>query len=219
MFVASGDHGAYDCWSFDPTDHRVSVDFPSASPWTVSVGGTALSVRTDGTYLSEAGWEEYLTTSGTGGGLNPTEARPTWQVGPGVNNDKSDGKRQSPDVAAPASDESAYQIFVTNKGEAQGDWRHVGGTSAAAPFWAGTMLLVQQLAQASGVGKLGYVNPMLYAIANSSATANAFHDVTRGGNLFYPATQGWDYATGLGSPDVAVLANAIVNYLAAHPGT
>jgi kumamolisin len=218
MFVASGDHGAFDCWSFDPTDHRVSVDFPSASPYTISVGGTALSVRTDGTYLSESGWEEYLTTSGTGGGLNPTEARPTWQVGPGVDNAKSDGKRQSPDVSAPASDESAYLIFVTNKGQTAGTWRHVGGTSAAAPFWAGTMLLVQQLAQAAGVGKLGFVDPMLYAIANSSATANAFHDVTRGGNLDYQATAGWDYATGLGSPDVTVLANAIVNYLAANPG-
>ncbi len=216
VFIASGDHGAFDCWSFDPSDHREAVDFPSASPYSISVGGTQLSVRTDGTYLSEAGWEDYLSTGGSGGGNNPTEKRPSWQVGPGVINEFSNGKRQSPDVSASAAVDSAYQIYSTTPDHGSG-WSHVYGTSAAAPFWAASMLLVRQLAEQQGVGPLGFVNPMLYALANSDQRDALFHDVTRGGNLQYPAGPGWDYATGLGSPDVTALAGAIVTYLRDHP--
>ena len=216
IFVASGDHGAYDCWSFDPSDHRESVDFPSASPYTVSVGGTVLSVRDDGTYLSEVGWQEYLSTGGTGGGLNPTEPRPDWQQGPGVDNQFSNGNRQVPDVSASGGPDSQYQIFYTPPGEA-GQWTSVYGTSAAAPFWAASMILIRQLADQQGVGRLGYVNPMLYALAAGEQGSTIFHDVTRGGNLLHPATPGWDYATGLGSPDVTALAGAIVRYLRDHP--
>ena len=216
FFIASGDHGAFDCWSSDPSDHRETVDFPSASPYSVAVGGTQLSVRTDGTYLSEAGWEDYLSTGGSGGGNNPVEARPTWQVGPGVKNEVSDGKRQSPDVSAAAAVDSAYQIYYTSP-TASGHWSHVYGTSAAAPFWAASMLLVRQLAQQQGVGPLGYINPMLYALADTDQRDAIFHDVTRGGNLQQSAGPGWDYATGIGSPDVTALAVAIVAYLRDHP--
>jgi len=216
MFTASGDHGAFDCWQFDQSDHRVAVDFPSANPNNISVGGTQLSVRTDGTYLSEAGWEDYLSTGGGGGGNNPTEARPPWQVGPGVDNEFSNGKRQSPDVSASAAVDSAYAIYYTEAGQ-EGGFHHVYGTSAAAPFWAGSMLLVRQLADQQGVGKLGFVAPMLYAIFNSDQRAAVYHDVTRGGNLLHPAAPGWDYATGMGSPDVTALAAAIVTHLRDNP--
>ena len=216
VFIASGDHGAFDCWAHDPSDHREVVDFPSASPYSVSVGGTQLSVRTDGTYRSEAGWEDYLSTGGSGGGNNPTEKRPSWQVGPGVDSQYSNGKRQSPDVSAAAAVDSAYRIYFSTPDHA-GDWGHVYGTSAAAPFWAASMLLIRQLADQQGVGPLGFVNPMLYTLANSDLRDAIFHDVTRGGNLQYEAAPGWDYATGLGSPDVTALAGAIVTYLRDHP--
>ena len=87
----------------------------------------------------------------------------------------------------------------------------VGGTSAAAPFWAGSMVLARQLAEREDAGRLGYLNPILYRIA--SRDPSAFHDVTKGGNRLYNATEGWDYATGLGSPDVSRLADAIVDEL------
>jgi len=44
-----------------------------------------------------------------------------------------------------------------------------------------------------------------------------FHDVTLGGNRYYDATPGWDFATGWGSPDVYNLATAAVAYRQAHP--
>ncbi|MFN2483675.1 MAG: protease pro-enzyme activation domain-containing protein [Candidatus Limnocylindria bacterium] len=215
VLVASGDWGAYDCWTFDPSDHRLSVDWPSSTQYTLAVGGTYLSVREDGTYLSEAGWEDYLEVGGTGGGLNPLEPRPDWQHGPGVDNEHSNGMRQSPDVAAAADTDSGYTVYFTDPFSGESGFSQFGGTSASSPFWAGSLALIQQLAERDGVRPLGFVNPMLYDLAESEPPNTIFHDVTRGGNLFHNATPGWDYATGLGSPDVALLGRAVVDYLAA----
>jgi len=89
----------------------------------------------------------------------------------------------------------------------------VGGTSAAAPFWAASMLLTQQLAQNEGVAGLGPLGPVLYQISGEQPAGAVFHDVIRGGNLLYSAGPGWDYSTGLGTPRVAPLARAIVDLL------
>jgi kumamolisin len=217
IFVASGDWGAFTCWVWNPSDHRQSLFWPSNSPYTIAVGGTRLQVRDDGTYFDEAGWEDYLSTSGSGGGLSAGDLRPSWQVGPGVENEYSDGHRQTPDVSATADPDTGYLVYRTPSGGGTPGWTVIGGTSGAAPFWAGIMLLIRQLAVNEGVGRLGYVNPMLYALAQSNAPNTIFHDVVRGGDLFHHATPGWDFATGLGSPDVTELARAIVGYLAEHP--
>ncbi len=89
----------------------------------------------------------------------------------------------------------------------------MGGTSAAAPFWAASMLLTQQFAQSQGVAQLGPLGPVLYQVAAQQPAGAVFHDVIKGGNLLYQSTSGWDYATGLGSPRVAPLAQAIVAFL------
>src|SRR5262249_42527437 len=60
VFVAAGDSGSYDCQRADFADHRLTVDFPASSPQAVAVGGTLLSVATDGSYAGEAGWEQPL---------------------------------------------------------------------------------------------------------------------------------------------------------------
>ena len=213
IFVSSGDTGAYMCSMFDRTDHRLSVAWPSSSSYVVSVGGTNLSVREDGTYLDEAGWEDYLIAHGGGGGVSPLEERPEWQQGVGVENEHSTGQRQLPDVAASGDSNSGFPVYFTEPDTGEAGWGQVGGTSASSPFWAASMLLIRELAEREGVGPLGYVNPMLYELAASHPPNTIFHDVTRGGNLFHDATPGWDYATGLGSPDVALLARAIVEYL------
>jgi kumamolisin len=218
IFVASGDDGAYDCRrvriSDDPFERDISVgvDYPGSSPSTVSVGGTFLSLREDGTYLEEAGWEEPLGGSGGGGGLSRYFDRPTWQVGTGVDNAASNGQRQVPDVAGPADPSSGFHVVYTAPGEGVVSSR-VGGTSAAAPFWAASMLLTQQLAQSEGIDTLGALAPVLYQVAAEQPDGAVFHDVVRGGNLLYQAGPGWDYSTGLGSPRVAPLARAIVDFL------
>lgn len=203
FFVASGDAGAYDCQHTDPNNDVVSVDFPSVSPDIVSVGGTRLSVRENGSYLGEAGWEDVLSAGGGGGGLSTVEERPEWQRGPGVENEFSTGKRQIPDVAAAADGDSGYLVVDG------GEQARIGGTSGSAPFWAASMLLVRQyVAEEGGPDGLGYVNPRLYEIAQEEGQAGPFNDVVRGGNRLHNATPGWDYSTGLGSPDVFELAQA-----------
>jgi kumamolisin len=79
------------------------------------------------------------------------------------------------------------------------------------------MALIEQYARQHGINRLGYVTPMLYQIAATPQKAPPFHDVTVGNNRYYPATAGWDFATGLGSPDVYNLAQDVVEYLRAHP--
>ena len=202
MFAASGDNGAYDCQAEDLSDQRVSVDWPAASANVVAVGGTRLAVRQDGSYLAEYGWEDVLKGDGSGGGLASATPRPAWQTGPGVQNSFSNGLRQLPDVAGPADPDSGMVVV------SGGATHQVGGTSAAAPFWAATMLLLRQYAERHGGRDLGFVAPALYAIA-ANPRSNAFHHAVRGGNRHYSVTAGWNYVDGLGSPDVAALARAL----------
>jgi kumamolisin len=80
------------------------------------------------------------------------------------------------------------------------------------------MLLIHQYAAARGVGRLGFVDPIMYSLASSTQPFPPFHDVTRGGDRYYQTGLGWDPATGLGSPDVFNLARDVVAYLRAHGG-
>jgi kumamolisin len=204
VFVASGDYGAYDCQGESLADHSLSVDWPAANPAVVAVGGTRLSLRPDGRYLKEGGWEDVLSNGGGGGGVSAREARPPWQRGPGI---PAGRQRLLPDVAAAADADSGWVFAYAGK------LHKAGGTSAAAPFWAASTLLVHQYARRRGHDQLGDLNPLLYRLAASPAGRPAFHDVTAGGNRGYQATTGWDRATGWGSPDVARLAREIVALL------
>jgi kumamolisin len=208
VFVASGDHGAYDCIDSDRADLRVSVDSPASDVNAIGVGGTYLSMLADGTWVDEVAWEEPLTGWGPGGGLSDVYARPAWQMGRGVDNSRSNSKRQVPDVAAAADPVSGFLTVSA------GDHGSGGGTSAAAPFWAGFALLTRQLAQKGGVESLGPLGKTLYEVSAAQPAGTVFHDVTRGGNLLDDAAAGWDYATGLGSPRGTPLAHAIVDHLA-----
>jgi len=218
IFVASGDLGAYGCnGQLFEGDLRITPDYPSASPSLISVGGTFLWVREDGSYFAEAAWEGAFSAVGTGGGRSANYPRPAWQTGLGV--DISPGApRQVPDVAGPADPESGFMTVYTGIGEGAPSLKVQGGTSASAPFWAGSMLLVRQLAEQQGVGPLGALGPLLYQLAALPPTSPPiFHDIVLGGNLVDAAGPGYDLATGLGTPDVTALANAIVGALAAAP--
>ncbi len=212
VLVSSGDSGAYGC-----QDNQLSVDLPASSPYVTAVGGTALFLGANSSYGSEDGWEGPLEGAGGGGGVSAVYSRPTWQVGPGVDNSDSDGMREVPDVAADADPLTGYRVYYSGDNDCSGSdcWTVVGGTSAAAPFWAGLIALANQ----QGHRKLGFLDPALYAIGQASAnSANSaggasgspFHDITGGGNLYYQATPGWDYSTGWGSPNAAALIPALL---------
>ena len=207
VFVATQDQGAYTCQRFDFNDHRLSTSWPGGDPNVVAVGGTRLSVENDGTYGEEAGWEDVLSTFGGGGGLNPRDPRPDWQRGPGELASSPGGKRQLPDVAAASDSDSG--VFVVFRGKSTS----VGGTSAATPFWAAVAALVGEAAGRERLGDVPYLNPILYDIGSTRPRSGAFHDVTRGGNRYHSAGPDWDFSTGLGSPNVAVLIREVLAYL------
>jgi kumamolisin len=205
VFAASGDQGAYACQRYDRTDHRLSVSWPGSSPDVVSVGGTYVDLRTNGTRLDELGWEDILSQGGGGGGVSEIFPRPSWQTGvAGVDNQytTSPPRREVPDVAAAASAASGYSVY------AGGDNAVVGGTSAAAPLWTGSFALIDELARLAIGHPLPFIAPLLYRAG--ALDPAAFYDVTLGGNRYYRAGSGWDYSTGLGAPDMARLAGDVV---------
>ena len=204
-FVSSGDSGAYSCQRYSLRDHRLTVEWPASSPHVVSVGGTYVDVRRDGTRYDELGWEDILSGGGGGGGDSAAFVRPAWQAGvSGIQNQFSTNPpaRQVPDVAADAAFGSGYSIY------SQGQHDQVGGTSASAPFWTGSFALINELAQRQLGHPLGFIAPLLYRAA--ARDPSAFYDVTLGGNRFYRAGPGWDYATGLGTPNMARLAADVI---------
>ena len=211
IFKSTGDAGAYQCQRSDPSNTRLSVEWPASSAGVIAVGGTTLSTTATGEYAGEAAWQGTITQSGGGGGVSALVPRPSWQRAPGVINQFSTGRRQLPDVSASANPFYGWAIVRA------GSVEPTGGTSAASPFMAAAMALVEQYARQHGINRLGFMAPLLYQVAGSPEKLPPFHDVTVGSNRYYPATTGWDFATGLGSPDVNNLAQDVVDYLKSHP--
>jgi subtilase family serine protease len=231
VFVATGDTGAYAClqiWQIEPASSLPSVitqravQAPASSPYVVAVGGTRLDLRSNGSYLAESAWSNPLQRSGGGGGVSLDEPRPAWQRGPGVTTAGAnpDGHRQVPDVSGPADPFSGFFDCSTPPPPAAAQpacGPGNGGTSAAAPFWAASMLLVQQYGAQHGAGDLDhcFAAPILYRLAATIQPVAPFHRITLGNNGFYPARPGWNYATGLGTPDVFNLAQDYASFLKA----
>jgi subtilase family serine protease len=231
VFESTGDSGAYACLQAQeaqpasslPTGATaLSVQTPSSTPYAIAVGGTRVELRSDGNYLTESAWSNPLSRSGGGGGVSASEPKPSWQQGPGVSQPAFNphGLRQTPDVAGPADPNSGFMVCSTNPGESSptcGGGN--GGTSAAAPFWAASMVLVQQYAAAHGAGALArcFAGPILYDLAARRQSVPPFHQVALGNNGYYPATAGWNFATGLGTPDVFNLAQDYASFLRGQP--
>jgi kumamolisin len=175
------------------------VDYPGSDPSSVDVGGTK-AVPGQNNTSNEVVWSDGSNHDvcknewGSGGGLSQVFKHPAWQDAPGVQNKYSNGERQVPDVAALAWNLAVYF---------QGQWILDGGTSAAAPIWASGMVLVNQ-ALLDQAGSYFYGPSLFYQVAKDGPANNLqpYYDITDGNNLYYPATQGWDYASGLGSPNL-----------------
>jgi kumamolisin len=222
IFWASGDRGAYACLDNFPDQDRnanteISVMPDASSAGVTAVGGTTAFLTPASGYSQESAWGEPAEQWGSGGGVSTLIPRPSWQQAPGVPATMSG--RGLPDVAANADIISGWDIISPGSDQpSQAAEGPVGGTSAAAPFWAAiTALIDQDLAQKS-LPPVGFADPALYLFAQSPAglPAQAFHDVTLGSNLHDAAGPGWDLATGLGTPDVAGLARDFEWYDQTH---
>jgi hypothetical protein len=212
----------------------------SAVSYPQPAGGASLeSVWNDS--FAFPGFQDYY--SAGGGGLSIVFPKPFYQYGSTPN----DGVRDVPDVSLTASPNNlGYEIYEEGAEPDGGTGLGIiGGTSAATPAFAGILAIVNQaVVAAGGPHGLGNVNPMLYAMAATSSTANAFHDIVLGNNSIpcitaaeaqedagitadpncppdglypgYAAIPGYDYATGLGTIDGA---NLVAAWTALTPTT
>ncbi len=202
FFAASGDSGAFDC-----NDNNLAVDSPADDPNVVGVGGTNLQLAADGTYGSESAWSNPNDTqrspngAGGGGGVSTFFAEPNDQSNAGIT--LGNGNRTVPDVSADADPATGYSVFCTAVAAqcpATG-WLSIGGTSAAAPLWAGIALDTNEFLAAQGKPVLGNADAQIYTLFSAAQTFPAYHDVTTGNNLNFSAGPGYDLATGVGTPD------------------
>lgn len=231
--AAAGDNGANDCYGqANRAPSGLSVDAPASVPGVTGVGGLTLT-EGSGTYWNTVNganhesvtgyiptdvWNDSVedgTPSAGGGGASTYFAKPAWQTGTGV---PTDGKRDVPDLAMPASaDHDAYLVYTSGTLEAY------GGTSVGAPVFAGITGLLNQYLQVNGLQTAagsGSLNSRLYSLA--AISPGAFHDVTVGNNMVvscasqscasnlvgFNATPGYDQASGLGSVDAFNLISA-----------
>jgi alpha-tubulin suppressor-like RCC1 family protein len=197
FYSASGDADAF----------AGPVDFPGETPYIVQVGGTTLTTSgPGGAWVSETVWN-WGGGTGSGGGISTRYAIPSYQANISMTlNQGSTTMRNIPDVAL-----TADNVYV----RADGVDYNVGGTSCAAPLWAGFTALVNQQAVASGRPLVGFINPAVDTIGTGSGYATCFHDITTGNNTssssptkFY-AVAGYDLCTGWGTPAGQNLINAL----------
>lgn len=181
---------------------------PGSSPYVTAVGGTkpasgfpapgsetAVGLSSGGfsSYWEMPEWQkdavaQYLTQSGL-----PDQSQRQYNT----------SGRAYPDIAAQASNFIVYDHGIPMPG--------VAGTSCASPAAAGIFSLLNDVRLASGQSSLGFLNPFIYENAAS------FNDITTGSNngcgLFssngWPAKEGWDAVTGVGTPDFAKLAKVV----------
>ncbi len=215
VFVASGDCGAY----MDHVYGSYSVSFPASDPNAVAVGGTALQINAQDKRASEVSWSDSSDTTqctnswGSGGGNSNFFQQPSFQTGKGVQNDASRGFREVPDVSAVALNLPLYfggqwQTFPDGTGAG-------GGTSAATPIWAAGMALVNQAL----IHKyhLFFAGPLVfYYVASHAGRLSPYFDVTQGSNLGFNTTPGWDFATGLGTPNLVDFYNVLAGVASQH---
>lgn len=212
FFTAAGDSDAYPPGT---VDSPFNFGTPSDSAYLTSVGGTTLTMNGQGaSYASEVVWnwgtEFGLDGVGSSGGISTYYSIPSWQTNINMAARGGDNtKRNFPDVAL-----TADNVLVIADGGVE---YSVGGTSCAAPLWAGFTALANQQAVLNNRGSIGFLNPVIYAIANSASYTNCFHDITVGNNEWsqspnlFVATSGYDLCTGLGTPNGMNLINALVS--------
>lgn len=155
-------------------DGKQHVDFPGSSPYVLCCGGTSL------TGSGEVVWNDGYGNGQGGGGVSSFFKKLSYQ------SQIHNNMRTCPDVAGNADQNNGYNVLIN------GQYQDIGGTSAVAPLYAGLLALCRQK-----LGKkIGFINNLIYKMS-----IGTFNDITVGTNGYYHANKGYDYCTGLGSPN------------------
>ncbi|KAH9052981.1 subtilisin-like protein [Lactarius deliciosus] len=188
VLIASGDDGVGDGDCMTDGKVRFRPTFPASCPWVTGVGGTSGYPET-AAILSGGGFSDYF-------------KRPYYQDDAvttffGILGNQYHGLydasgRGFPDIAA-----QAFDIGTVFRNE----YKVMEGTSGSTPIVAGIVSLLNDYRISQGRRPLGFLNPWLY----SSARAG-LNDITSDSNPGcntdgFPAVDGWDPVTGLGSLD------------------
>jgi tripeptidyl-peptidase-1 len=204
ILFASGDQGVCGrsgCGGFLKKT-RFSPDFPGGSPYITAVGGTDFAGSDIG---DEKAWSD------SGGGFSDTFAIPAYQAEavaaykasadadlPPADYWNNTG-RGYPDVSALGGTKNTYCVATG------GRFAGVAGTSASSPVVAGVFAKLNGIRLAAGKPSLGFLNPFIYQ--NPSAFQDVKLGVNNAGTKYgFKAVEGWDAATGFGTPDFAKLA-------------
>jgi len=223
VLAAAGDTGSTGCLRAGKDESTLSAGDPSSQPYVVGVGGTTVSSA------GESVWNESSAQAGAGGGgVSGWWCMPTYQhqtaipgliSGHSVKNSGCPSSvgtyvREDPDVSADADPFGGYVIIHS------GSWTVIGGTSAAAPLWAAVAALIDDSPFCTDYasGDVGVYPQELWDLAGVDHAyiwtggvdePEVVKDITAGNNDYtpsgytgglYPATTGYDMASGLGSP-------------------
>jgi subtilase family serine protease len=210
-------------YTFSPNHGPVFVaDYPTSSPYVTSVGATQFLTDSNGQILNEVSCS-ILTGAiiTTGGGFSSFQTMPSYQQGmvkKYIQNNSGNlppsftfnpNMRAYPDISFNGHN---YQIFYsTNTNDnCPCNITGVDGTSASSPALAGLISLINDELLNRGKSPLGFLNYLLYEMANSTDSNKIFHDITEGNNncnrayccqYGFSAVSGWDPVTGLGTPN------------------
>jgi len=200
LLYASGDEGA-NCVS-----GKYVPETPGSSPWVTAVGGTGPTTgypapgSETAIGLSSGGFSNYFDMPDYQKTVVATYLQQSGlpdiaKYGVNVSG------RAYPDIAAQGED------FCVTPGGCG-----VAGTSCATPTASGIIAALNDVRLAAGKSPLGFLNPLLYSLAGT----NAFQDITTGANSGcgftskgWPAREGWDAVTGLGTLNYKNLAQAV----------
>jgi len=207
LLVASGDNGAYGSM----ISSKFEVRLPAASPYVTTVGGTK-----PGLLHPEPGSE--VAWGSSGGGFSNYMPMPDYQKDavkgylqkkglPSPKKGYNTSGRAIPDIAAQAVD---FPLLKKHGSDPSNNH----GTSAASPTVAGVISLINDLRLQHGMSTLGFLNPMLYD--NGLGLGKVFNDIVSGssGGGFlkgWPAKEGWDAVTGLGTINYKKLAEVALS--------
>ena len=224
--LVTGVGGTYLCTNptADTNDPRTTVIKPG-------IGAKCGSSTFNAAGAAEVAW------TFSGGGFSHVFARPDYQAGglPAGSTPIPASARGVPDIGLQASSATGALVFLSLPPDGndsninQTGWYDIGGTSLSCPQWAGLVAIADQINKEKyGETGLGLINPALYKLASNPAKYSAdFFDVAHTAVAGvandnqgdpsvpgYPATNGWDPITGLGTPNAATLIPDLVD--AAH---
>ncbi|KYQ93746.1 peptidase S8 and S53 domain-containing protein [Tieghemostelium lacteum] len=201
-------------YSFSESQGTIFMpDFPTSSPYVVSVGATQI--------LSSGSEVVCSIVNGAaivgGGGFSMSQPQPSYQtsaVNTYLNNWKSNNpsfainitNRAYPDIALVGHN---FQIATTNNLQSENcpcSITAVDGTSCSSPTVAAMFSLINDQLLNNGKTQLGFLNPLLYQAG--SENPDVYNDITTGNNncnraycceYGFSAEKGYDLASGWGS--------------------